>query len=105
MRQAEILINGIPAGILTEESRHRYVFKYLDSYLSSSYPPVSLTLPKREEEYVSDGLFPYFCNILPEGENLRALCRSHRIDPDDFFSQLLAFSGKDFIGAIGVRAL
>ena len=99
MRQVKILTNNELAGILTEVSKTRYEFQYVDTYTG---PPVSVTLPKRKEVYVSDHLFSYFCNILPEGANRKKLCMFKKIDEKDFFGMLMALAGADFIGAIGV---
>lgn len=50
MRQAEIYRKGILAGTLTEDGGE-YRFSYGDSYLTrKDAQPVSLTLPKDEEE-------------------------------------------------------
>ena len=47
--------------------------------------------------------FPFFTNMLPEGANRRGICRSLRIDENDFFGLLIAMADKDFIGAVQVR--
>ena len=62
-----------------------YTFAYNAAYLASQLPAISVTLPKREEPYESEYLFPFFSNMLPEGINRRVICRSMRIDEDDFF--------------------
>lgn len=60
MRQAEIYRNGIMAGILIEENRHRFVFRYDEKYFADNEKPaVSLTLPKTRQEYQSEFLFPF----------------------------------------------
>ena len=41
--------------------------------------------------------------MLPEGANRRSICRSLRIDENDFFGLLIAMADKDFIGAVQVR--
>jgi serine/threonine-protein kinase HipA len=41
--------------------------------------------------------------MLPEGGNRRAICRSLRIDEQDFFGLLTAMADQDFIGAVDVR--
>ena len=46
---------------------------------------------------------PFFTNMLPEGANRRGICRSLRIDENDFFGLLIAMADKDFIGAVQVR--
>lgn len=105
MRQLEILSNDVLAGILTETDDRKYVFVYDDSYINSDMSSISMTLPKNEKEFHADYLFPFFANILPEGANKDYICRRFHIDEDDSMGLLMAFSGKDFIGSIGVRTI
>ncbi len=57
MRKAEIYRNGILAGILTEENRQHFVFRYDDNYYNdANKPAISLTLPKTQQEYTSEFL-------------------------------------------------
>ena len=70
MRKAEIYRNGILAGILTETDSGTYVFTYDASYFNDNTKPgISLTLPKKQLEYTSEHLFPFFFNMLSEGTN------------------------------------
>lgn len=70
MRQAQVLVNQIVAGILTETDDGRYIFQYDDTYLvNPQRRPIALAFPKRKEEYVADELFPFFFNMLSEGAN------------------------------------
>ena len=105
MRQLEIYTNDVFAGLLTETDARKYSFVYDDDYMASAMPSVSLTLPKTQKEFHSDYLFPYFANILPEGANKNFVCRHYHIDDADSMGLLMAFSGKDFIGAIGVKTV
>jgi len=41
----------------------------------------------------------------PEGANRRVICRSLRIDENDFFGLLEAMADKDFIGAVNIRRI
>lgn len=77
-----------------------YVFLYDQDYLISDSPSISVTLPRRKERYESAELFPFFSNMLPEGANRSVICRSLKIDEEDFFGLLEAMAGKDFIGAV-----
>ena len=43
--------------------------------------------------------------MLPEGANRRVICRSLRIDENDFFGMLEAVADKDFIGAVNLRRI
>lgn len=71
MRKLAVYQNGILAGVLIEESSSSYIFVYEDSYfLDTNLPAISLTLPKNQKVYQSKTMFPFFANMLAEGENL-----------------------------------
>jgi serine/threonine-protein kinase HipA len=63
---------------------------------------ISLTLPKREQEFHSKFLFPFFYNMLPEGSNKQVVCKYNRIDLDDYFGLLMMTAKYDSIGAVRV---
>lgn len=106
MRQAEIYRNGTLAGILSEENRQHFVFRYDEKYFADKEKPaVSLTLPKTQQEYQSEFLFPFFSNMLSEGANREMQSRMLRIDEKDDFGILLATAQYDTIGAITVKPL
>lgn len=106
MRQLEVYMNNHRAGLLTETRPGKeYSFYYYPEYLATSLPPISVTLPKRQEAYESELLFPLFSNMLPEGANRKIICRSFRIDERDFFGMLMAMADKDFIGAVNVKTV
>ena len=103
MRSLVAYNNDVKAGVLTEHSAGRnYSFKYDSAYLSADFPPISVNLPKRQDAYESEFLFPFFANMLPEGANRRIICSSLKIDENDDFSLLCAMAGCDFIGAVSV---
>jgi serine/threonine-protein kinase HipA len=104
MRSAHVYYNGELAGILTEETRNKYRFRYDDSwFINDAKPPVSLTMPKNRQEYESEFLFPFFFNMLSEGFNRKLQCRMLRIDENDFFGLLMASAQYDTIGAITIK--
>jgi serine/threonine-protein kinase HipA len=106
MRKAEIYRNGKLVGSLTEESRNKYLFRYEDSYFADNeQPSISLTLPKTQQEYASEYLFPFFFNMLSEGVNRKLQCTQLRIDENDNFGLLLATAQYDTIGAITVKPI
>jgi serine/threonine-protein kinase HipA len=106
MRALEIYRNGILAGILKEENRRHYTFRYEDQYFKdSNMPPISLTLPKTQQEYCSSFLFPFFSNMLSEGVNRKLQCTQLKIDEDDDFGLLAATAQYDTIGAITVKPI
>ena len=101
MKQANIYINNIPAGILTEDDMG-YEFRYDSDYLTSAGAlPVSLTLPLTDKPYRDKVLFPFFDGLIPEGWLLDIAEQSWKISARDRFSLLLACC-KDCIGNISV---
>ncbi|PKP01550.1 MAG: phosphatidylinositol kinase [Bacteroidetes bacterium HGW-Bacteroidetes-6] len=104
MRALGIYHHGIFAGILTEENRQHYVFRYDDNYFNDAgKPAISLTLPKTQKEYSSRFLFPFFFNMLSEGVNRKLQSTLLRIDEEDNFGLLAATAQYDTIGAITVK--
>jgi HipA-like protein len=106
MRTLEIYRNGILAGLLIEENREHYVFRYDEKYfMDDHYPAISLTMPKTIKEYNSIYLFPFFFNMLSEGVNRKLQSVQLRIDEDDDFGLLAATTQYDTIGAITVKPI
>ena len=106
MRKLSVYVNDQHAGFISEVQPGKgYEFRYTPDYLESDGGPVSLTLPKREEPYESDHLFPFVTNLLPEGANRKAVCRHAHLDEDDFFGMLMATVGTDMIGAVNFRRI
>jgi len=97
-----IYYKNIFAGILSQEAGGRCVFTYDESYLQSSLPAISYTLPLRAEPHLSEyGLHPFFDNLCAEGWLKNAQARALGLRRDDRFSLLLAF-GTDLAGAVSV---
>ena len=106
MRTLDIYRNGILAGVLIEENRKQYIFRYDEKYfLDDNYPAISLTLPKTQMEYKSEFLFPFFFNMLSEGVNRKLQSLQLRIDEEDHFGLLAATAQYDTIGAITVKPI
>ena len=102
----EVLRNGTFAGLLMEEDRHQFVFRYDDTYFSDlNMPAISLTLPKSKKEYRSEFLFSFFFNMLSEGVNRKLQSTQLRIDEEDSFGLLMATAQNDTIGAITVKPI
>lgn len=103
-RVAEVYIKGIYAGILKEIDSEYYSFRYTDSYYKNpDTPPVSLTMPKTKQEYLSSFLFPVFFNMTSEGDNRIIQSGNLHIDETDDFGILLATAQTDTIGAITLK--
>jgi serine/threonine-protein kinase HipA len=106
MRAMEIYRNGVLAGLLSEENRNNFVFRYEESYFNdNTKPAISLTLPKNEKEFHAKYLFPFFYNMLPEGSNKQVVCKLNRIDQEDYFGLLMISAKDDSIGAVTVRKI
>jgi HipA-like protein len=107
MRKAAIYNNGVFAGVLTEEDPVKgkgYVFKYDDSYFTDrTKSSISLTLPKTQQEYRSEKIFPFFSNMIAEGFNLGIQSNYHKIDEKDVMGILLATGATDTIGSITIK--
>ena len=104
MRQVNVYVNDLKAGVLTEMHPGKgYSFEYDPDYLLSDAPSISVSLSKRNASYESSSLFPFFANMLPEGANRKVICRTYRIDEKDLFGILAAMAGKDFIGGVQIK--
>jgi len=101
MREALIKIHNIKAGILKEESQTHYVFQYNSGYQG---PPISLTMPIREDAYEFESFPPFFDGLLPEGIQLEGLLKKYKIDKKDYFKQLLV-TGLDLVGAVTIEKI
>lgn len=106
MRRAEVYWNRILAGIIEEYDSGKYTFTYEpEYYIDKSRPGVSLTIPKTQQKYSSDNLFPFFYNMLSEGANRALQSKQLKIDEKDFFGLLLATAQHDTIGAITIKQI
>lgn len=104
MKDAIVYRNQELAGRLTQTDSGGYIFRYEDTYFQNpSRQSISLTLSKKNQEYESDNLFPFFSNMLSEGVNRRLQCRQLQIDENDDFSLLLATAETDTIGAVTIK--
>ena len=98
---AAIRQHGRLAGYLRSADAGGWTLTYEAGY---DGPPVSLVLPVRAEPY-DFAEFPAFLEgLLPEGPQLEALLRKHKIDRHDAFRQLVTVGG-DLIGSLTVREL
>jgi len=103
MREAKVLFKDVEAGILTQHDDGSFTFCYHEAWLiDSSKPGISLTLPKTEQTFHSQFLFPFFYNMLPEGSNKQVVCQLNRIDNDDYFGLLMNTAKHDSIGAVKI---
>lgn len=100
-RTAIVRLDGQRVGRMTESGK-RVVFAYDSEWLARpDAVAVSLTLPLRAEPYASDGLHPFFENLLPEGWLLELATKKLKISKDDAFGLLVATCA-DCIGAVEI---
>lgn len=98
-RRARVTQHGVIAGNLESLPAGGWQFGYLEGYDGE---PVSLTLPVRAEPYVFPSFPAVFEGLLPEGPQLEALLRLHKIDRHDSFRLLLTV-GRDVVGSLTVE--
>lgn len=100
-RRGVVRLEGRRVGVIAEtETGSR--FTYDPEWLAlPEAVPVSLTLPLRGEPYESNGLLPFFENLLPEGWLLELSTAKLKIPKDDAFGLLLATCA-DCVGAVEV---
>lgn len=106
MRKADVYRNGERVGVLTQFSTNDYEFRYDDNWFANGdLPAISLTMPKNQQVYKSEYLFPFFFNMLSEGANRQLQTRYLKIDERDYFGLLLATAKTDTIGAITISEI
>jgi serine/threonine-protein kinase HipA len=100
-RTAIVRLDGQRVGRMTETG-NQVVFAYDSEWLARpDAVAVSLTLPLRPQPYLSDGLHPFFENLLPEGWLLELATKKLKISKDDAFGLLVATCA-DCIGAVEI---
>jgi|GEM_PF-275605 len=101
-RRAIVSLAGRRVGVL-EETYRGSRFVYDKTYIESRNAiPISPTLPLNAVSFESNGLHPFFANLLPEGGRLDTVSQRLRIDRNDRFGVLLA-TGSDGIGAVEIH--
>ena len=106
MRRASVYLRKTFVGELREVSPNKYVFRYDDLYFFDPVKQdISLTLTKKQQEYKSQYLFPFFANMLSEGESRSAQAKLLQIDENDDFGILLATTQYDVSGGIILKPL
>ena len=104
MKQGNVYFKNILAGTIREDE-DGFTFQYDPEYLQhDDAQPVSLTLPLREEPYVSQVMLPFFDGLIPEGWLLDVAIKSWKINERDRMGLLLACCN-DCIGAVSVEQI
>jgi len=103
-KQGRVLYRNQEAGIVWQDE-NGYGFSYHAAYLASATPiPVSLTLPLREEPYISNTMLPFFDGLIPEGWLLDITIKNWKMSPNDRMEILLT-ACRDCIGAVSVERI
>lgn len=103
MRRAKVFFQKDWAGTLTEDETG-YHFQYETAYLFEKNPPISLTLPLKNEAYHSSILFPFFDGLIPEGWILEIVEKNWKVNPKDRMGILLV-ACRDCIGAVSIEPI
>lgn len=104
MQQGYVYRNSKLAGIVTKDDAGKYHFKYDQAYLEDkNRKKISVNFPLQSEAFSSDTLFPFFANMLAEGNIKEIQCKELRIDKNDDFSRLIKSTGNDNIGSIIIK--
>jgi serine/threonine-protein kinase HipA len=104
-RKGRVQIAGRAVGTIEESTDGTTTFTYSPEWLDrADATSVSLTLPLRSAPYVSNGLHPFFENLLPEGWLLEVSTKTLKIPKDDAFGLLLATCG-DCIGTVEIESI
>lgn len=108
-RKATVYVKNKPAAVLVEHAQpgiRRYELQYLPDYLEQKPCfPISLRLSPRPAPYFAEHLFPFFQNMLPEGENKKLTCKACKLDEDDLFGMLVHLAKYDTVGDVTVQEI
>ena len=98
-----IEINGeqIPAGVIEGDDVNSYEFRYLDEYIDSGSPAISISLPIQNDAFTPSQTKCFFDGLLPEGFTRRSVAQSIHTDSDNYIDILRAL-GEECIGAIRI---
>ena len=101
-RSGKVLYKDKPVGIVWQDDEG-YGFRYDIEYTKEPTAiPVSLTLPIRQEPYLSKTMIPFFDGLIPEGWLLDITVKNWKLNPADRM-QLLLTVCRDCIGAVSIE--
>lgn len=89
----------VPVGYLQSTDRGGVGFAYHPDYLQLGAHPISIALPLREEPFPDSVARPFFQNLLPENDQLRAVIEREGLDQSDLVG-ILYHVGADLAGAL-----
>ena len=103
-RIAQVKMFGQQVGRI-EEDGNTTTFRYSIEWLENKNAvPISLTIPLSNQPIRTEGLHPFFENLLPEGWLLDISSKKLKVSKDDPFGLLLA-TCRDCVGAVEIEPL
>jgi len=103
MQKGHVYRNNQLVGEISKEGS-AYSFVYFQKYLDDpNARAISINLPLQKEPFVSTILFPFFANMLAEGNTKMIQCQALRIDENDLFTRLLKTAETNTIGSVTVK--
>jgi serine/threonine-protein kinase HipA len=103
MTSLDVYLHEERVGILERMPQAKLGFSYEPAWVERGGPPISLSLPVREETYGDEACRPFFKGLLPEGDFLKAIARAIRVSAENSFTVLQEIGG-ECAGAISLAA-
>lgn len=94
MRVLYVFYEDKLVGTFSNDPDDTSVFAYAPDWMENRGFPISLSLPLREEPYVSGPAKRFFANLLPEGNLRQLVTRRLGLSEDNDFSLLSAIGGE-----------
>ncbi len=95
MAQLAVYMGSDYAGMLSCDNRQRFWFQYDPEWITrKDLPPLSLSMPLREEVYPDEKARPFFTNLLPESFVREAVARKLGVSQRNEFALLEALGGE-----------
>lgn len=95
MARLSVYLCNVYAGVLSCDKQQRFSFQYDRQWIAKKdVPPLSLSLPLREDAYPDEKARPFFTNLLPESTVREAVARKLGISPRNEFALLNALGGE-----------
>lgn len=104
INRANIYLREKLAGQLYRTGPSSYAFEYNQTYVRTSGIAIGLSLDIKTGKYETEGLHPFFDNLIPEGWLLRHAEKVHKIDKNNRYAILMA-TGRSPVGAVRVIPL
>ena len=102
MKSGNVYNHSHYCGKITEYDDGTCSFKYDQSYLEKHLPPVSVTIPLSDKEYIETRLPGFFDGLIPEGWLLNIATHLFKVKSRDRMELLLTVCG-DCIGSVTVK--